>query len=108
MLRGDVQAGSGAADFAPIEEDCAGRAGDCSIEIGVREDDTAICSPTPPSPFYVPAAAATISRPTSVEPVNVTLSTSGWALQRSTRRGAHAGDDIQHALRESRLEGEFP
>ena len=48
-------------------------------------------------------AACTISRPTSVEPVKATLSTSGWAASAAPAVSPKPGDDIHHALREARL-----
>ena len=54
--------------------------------------------------FMLPAAACTISRPTSVDPVKVILSTPGVRGQCRSRGGSHAGHDIEHALREARLE----
>ena len=47
----------------------------------------------------VPATVLAIARPTSVEPVKATLSTSGWRDQRRPG-GAGAGDDVDHARRQ--------
>ena len=48
----------------------------------------------------VGAAAARTRRPVAVEPVNATLSTSGFSTSSMPDVGAVAGDDVEHALGE--------
>jgi hypothetical protein len=53
--------------------------------------------------FRFPAAAWTISLPTSVEPVKATLSTSVVGGEGGTGGLAEARDDVDHAVRDARL-----
>ena len=53
--------------------------------------------------FRLPAAALTISLPTSVEPVNATLSTSSCAASAAPGGLTEAGDHVDHAVRDSGL-----
>ena len=74
----DVEARSGAAALAVIEEDRARGPGDGCVEISVLETTLGDLPPSSSDTFFkLPAAAWTISLPTSVEPVKAILSTSG-------------------------------
>ena len=82
----DVEARSGAAALAVIEEDGAGRSGDGVVEIGVFENDVGrLAAEFERNFFRFPAAAWTINLPTSVDPVKAILSTSGARPERRRR-----------------------
>ena len=77
----DVQARAGVAALAVVEEDAVGGAGDRGVEVGVGEDDVRRLAAELQRDLLEVARPppATISLPTSVEPVNATLSTSACA-----------------------------
>ena len=69
-----------AADVALVEEDAVDDALDGLVERGVVEDDVGgLAAELEGDLLVVPATDLAIARPTSVEPVNATLSTSGCA-----------------------------
>ena len=70
-----------AADVALVEEDAVDDALDGLVDRGVVEDDVGGLAAELEGDLLVrcPATDFAIARPTSVEPVNATLSTSGWA-----------------------------
>ncbi len=100
----DEEPRAGAAALAVVEEDRVRGAGDrerrgrrrrapCSGDLPPSSSDTF---------FRLPAAACTISRPTSVEPVNATLSTPGCAASAAPAVSPKPGDDVDDAVRDSR------
>ena len=73
----DIQPRACVAALAVVEEDPVGGAGDGALEISLGVDDVRrLAAESSVTFFRLPAAAFTISLPTSVEPVKATLSTS--------------------------------
>ena len=56
--------------------------------------------------LIVPAAPWAIPRPTPVEPVNAIFATSGCSTMPPADHAARPGDDVQHSLRQARVEGD--
>ena len=87
------------AALAVVEEDRVGGALDRAV-VGVVEDDVgALAAELQGDLLQVArAAACTISLPTSVEPVNATLSTSGCAASAAPAVSPKPGDHVDHAV----------
>ena len=101
MLRGDVQARAGAADLALIEEDGAGRAGDGRIEIRVRQDDDRRLAAQLHRHLLHVAGRRLHDQPADLGGSREgDLVDAGVGGERGARRRTHAGDDVEHALRE--------
>ena len=83
-----------------------GAAAAAALEVGVGEDDVGRLAAELERHALdrLRRAARRSTRPTSVEPVNAIFATSGCSTSRCPHVAARAGDDVDHALGQPRLE----